>query len=560
MNAIITLKEYLNKGTTFVIPDYQRGYVWGKIRAGEKDSVTNLLDDLMQRFPHNTDVFLQGVTVTETVTRTDREIILIDGQQRTTCLYLLLKWLGYKGPFKIQYAVRQASNDFLCTLEDLNLQEVVENEQEEFQDIFFFKKTLRIIKEKLKKIDPEQFRQFLLEHVKFLYINVPEEQAIKIFTMMNGNKAKMLPEEIIKAEILRLVSQNNNGDSDYAQEWELNMLRSRYAREWDKWLRWWNRDDVRQLYKCSNPMGLLVSSYLRQQKNEVLTFESFKNTCLRQASVKEAKDTFDGLRRLQKRFEDAFNAPETYNRIGAILSLLNSEDQNKFINYYFVEDHRNKDSLKDYYLLAFLGMSHEAIVNKDTKQFTSKYDTTWNAIGDHALYWNYPVIAFKLLLRLNVDQDILQNRKFNFQIWKERSLEHIFPKSKVVHPDESNVGQEDDGERDNEQFLRRDQIKTTIQGETFTATEHSIGNLVLLYKNENSKFNNSNFEQKKEMFFNPKRTELFKSKHLLHTVCVFAEKLKWDGPAIAQNQYNTLEAFKRDYAQLIKAYEDEKQD
>ena len=205
-------------------------------------------------------------------------------------------------------------------------------------------------------------------------------------------------------------------------------------------------------------------------------------------------------------------------------------------------------------------MSHEAIVNKDTKQFTSKYDATWNAIGDHALYWNDPAIAFKLLLRLNVDQDILQNRKFNFQIWKERSLEHIFPKSKVVHPDENNVGQEDDEGRDNAQFLRRDQIKTTIQGETFTATEHSIGNLVLLYKNENSKFNDSNFEQKKEMFFNPKRTELFKSRHLLHTVCVFAEKLNWDGPAIAQNQYNTLEAFKRDYAQLIKAYEDEKQD
>ena len=31
MNTTITLREYLNKKKVFVIPTYQRGYVWGKI-------------------------------------------------------------------------------------------------------------------------------------------------------------------------------------------------------------------------------------------------------------------------------------------------------------------------------------------------------------------------------------------------------------------------------------------------------------------------------------------------------------------------------------------------
>lgn len=35
MNATITLREYLEKKKTFVIPYYQRGYVWGKSRAEE---------------------------------------------------------------------------------------------------------------------------------------------------------------------------------------------------------------------------------------------------------------------------------------------------------------------------------------------------------------------------------------------------------------------------------------------------------------------------------------------------------------------------------------------
>lgn len=65
MNSIITLNDYLNKGKEFFVPDYQRGYVWGKERNGEKNSVENLLDNLLIHYDSNTDVFLQGVTVSE---------------------------------------------------------------------------------------------------------------------------------------------------------------------------------------------------------------------------------------------------------------------------------------------------------------------------------------------------------------------------------------------------------------------------------------------------------------------------------------------------------------
>lgn len=30
MNATITLRDYIKKGKVFSIPNYQRGYVWGK--------------------------------------------------------------------------------------------------------------------------------------------------------------------------------------------------------------------------------------------------------------------------------------------------------------------------------------------------------------------------------------------------------------------------------------------------------------------------------------------------------------------------------------------------
>lgn len=554
MNAIITLQEYLKKGKTFVVPEYQRGYVWGKKRVGEeKDSVTNLMEDLISHFNKNADVFLQGITVAEK----EKEIILIDGQQRTTFLFLLLICLNSKENFKIEYNIRKASQEYLEALMD-NDDDIKENSDEEYQDIFFFKKTLRIVKSELQEVkDIEVFKDFLLGHVQFLYINVPEDQAIKIFTMMNGSKAQMLTEEIIKAEILRLASLNDDSKIDDAKEWEYNMLRSRYAREWDKWLHWWNRKDVQDMYGCSNPMGLLISSYLQQKKGKIFTFENFKEKCLTNATAKEARTTFDGLRRLQKRFEDAFDNPETHNRIGAILNIFESNDRHKFINYYFVQDNRN--SLKEYYMLAFLGMSHDDILKKDPDKVSEKYTETWDALSDNFLYLNNKEIAYRFLLRLNVDEDIKQGRKFNFEIWenRNRSLEHIFPKSKVVHKNGDKVL--DTEEKEVQQPVYEDCIyREDIKYNAFTTTEHGIGNLVLLYKDENSSFNDSDFAVKKKKFFSPRVEKPFKSRHLLHTICVFAEQEKWDGESIAKNQHEILEKLKSDYQKYINP--NEKQD
>ena len=554
MNTTITLREYLEKKKKFVIPDYQRGYVWGKNRDGEKNSVENLLDDLILRYSASTEVFLQGFTVTENA----NEIIIIDGQQRTTCLYLLLKWLGYPNPIEIQYKIRKASNDYL---QSLDISKIDENFEEEFQDIFFFKKTLRIISSKLHDIDKTKFLSFLLSKVKFLYINVEEDNAIRIFTMMNGSKAQMKQEEIIKAEILRIASLNTYDIIDFQQEWERNMLRSRYAREWDKWLHWWNNKDVQSLFRCNNIMGLLISSYLQQRKGNILTFENFKAKCLPHESSYEAKQAFDGLRRLQKRFEDAYDEPSTHNMIGGILRIHSAEDQRKFIYHYFVEDYR--ENLDEYYKLAFLGMTHDEIVGQKKKEFADKYYQTLTAIEDDFIYQDddHKEYAFRLLLRLNIDQDSQQNRMFNFDAWNERSLEHIQPKSRVGHEEEgvwydgNNVRKE----KDEFSMLRAD-IQTIVDSQIISTSEHSIGNLVLLYKNENSQFNSSDFYEKKEMFFNPNKKELFRSRHLLHTVCVFAEKQEWNGEAIAINKIKTIEKFEADYASLKNKFQYEKQD
>ncbi|MBR6227473.1 MAG: DUF262 domain-containing protein [Bacteroidales bacterium] len=139
-NATITLRQFLAKGKTFVIPNYQRGYVWGKSRGSEKDSVEYLLESIENILTNNTELFLQGITVTET----DNEIKLIDGQQRTTFFYLLLTCLNYQKPFNLNYPIRTESDTFLKSLKGksrMDLLEIsMENSNEEYQTFFISKR------------------------------------------------------------------------------------------------------------------------------------------------------------------------------------------------------------------------------------------------------------------------------------------------------------------------------------------------------------------------------------------------------------------------------------
>lgn len=561
MNATITLRDYLAKNKVFYIPNYQRGYVWGKRSIKGKDSVSYMIESLLNGYRNNTDIFIQGVTVSEN----KEQIVLIDGQQRTTFFYLLLKSLGYKDKFLIQYSIREESYNFLRNLELLNI-DYSEQKDEKFQDIFFFKKTLRLIREQLtEKIDKETFLTYLLDRVKFLYIDIPESKAVKVFSMMNGNKAQMQEEELIKAELLRLSSLNDitfeqkSDKEKYAIEWDNNMLRSRYAREWDKWLQWWNRKDVKSLFKTENVMGELISTfYLSTAKKGGLSYANFREQFLSSQTPIDAKDTFYQLRHLQKQFEDAFNNPIIYNKVGAIIRVIN--DKEAFIRWYFNnKQKRSNDELDKYYKYAFLGLTHNEMIEQDAEKFqetsNKKFDKMYDCLNDDYLYISEEnkEAAFKFLLRLNIDEDNKQEkgqgRKFDFSIWdndnRGRSLEHIFPKSKV---DEKN-----DGENTSTDILYVKDIKCTItedgEEKEFIASHHSIGNLVLLYKDDNSAFKDSSFEEKKNLFFKNNvgaNKDIFKSRHLLHTIYKFANA-KWDGEAIARNKYFTLKEFRKYY-------------
>ena len=580
MDSTITLRKYIEKGKTFVIPSYQRGYIWGKRKSNPEDidSVSYILNSIFSKLSNCENIFLQGVTVSEN----KDTITLIDGQQRTTFLFILLKLLGYNGSMKIKYEIRAESQTYLDEIKGDD--DFSEKEYEEFQDIYYFKKTARLIKHRLalENLESSTITEYLLDNIRFLYINIPESQAKKVFTMMNGNRAKMLESEIIKAELLRLVSlpsENNQNKS----EWELNMLRSRYAREWDRWIHWWNREEVKKAFKTETQLGWLLVAAMPEEYNnpQSVTFESFRKE-IGLSSKKSAMEIFYQLRQTQKRFEDTFFFAKRHNMIGAILRI--SSEKTKFIKYYFSGKPIDDESLYRYYLCSFIRMTHDMIVDKDGKfaqSFVEHYNKTLSHLKKPLIYEDKESgdkeSAFHLLLRLNIDEDNRQNkglgRRFDFSIWDDgvRSLEHIYPKSCVHHLDEDTgkllngnndpVYINDDSVNAGNRILKRDEINPIVdefplidagdqERPKLIATEHCIGNLVLLYRDDNSSFNASDFHRKKEIFLvgeeKKGHKELFKSRHLLHTIYHFAES-EWGAKEISKYFRLALQEFCKVY-------------
>jgi hypothetical protein len=407
-----------------------------------------------------------------------------------------------------------------------------------------------------KKEEHKDILDYILEHVKFLFIEIPAEKAKIIFSMMNGNKAIMLQEELIKSELLRCSSIN----TEYIKEAENLAIRSRLAHEWDKWLYWWNNEAVKFYFKRDEQLGWLLPLI---EDTEDVSFEHFKNQCLKSGNVQEAKNIFKKIRLLQKSIEDAYSNPVTYNLMGAILCIRNKSERFVFLKWYFklVRDLNHDQALDElyrYFNWAFINLTHKEIIEYNKEKYNEKRMAFLDALNKDDLYKSEYETGARWLLRCNILEDCSQNnhlgRKFDFSIWEERSLEHIYPKSKVGHINNNTPLDYDDNplsaeDQQNITLWREEIVYHKGLPDEVYATEHSIGNLVLLYKNDNSKFNTADFEQKKSLYFTIKSDSGFRSRHLLHTVSVFANS-SWEGKDIAKHKKQEIEHFLNEYPEL----------
>lgn len=581
-----------------VIPNYQRGYKWAvkdSTEAEDESSVEYLVKTIIESFHSNSELFLQGITVSDTEKDNAgvRNVIIIDGQQRITTLYLLL-WVLDKGLIQsteLRYAARKDTDKCLKTLKSIDCRDLRDGDLGDItkQDIYFIKKAISQISTSLIEIleSPERqdFIKYIKGKIKVIYIPIArKEDAISTFTMMNGNKAIMRIEELIKSELLRLVSKACQDFSfeatsvedvlvrlrDFtAMDWNTAEIRSRYAREWDRWLYWWNRTEVKTFFRTTTetrPLGLLLDFYYRNSDSEASTYSSFKQFQSRHLQSKDgvlkdiAQSVFFSLRKLQKQFEDVYNDYFTYNMLAMALSCGKRNEVIPFFMSHY-NDSKREEVLRRYTEGLMIGLTNreaQLFANRVEINIKDKKDAFINSLLGQFVYGSNDENAFRYLSYRNILESNKLKERFNVSIFLDnRSLEHIHPKSKVYHIDETtgkltkgdgSVVQPVTNEFPNPMpkgIIKRADIQSL--SDKIILSEHSICNLVLLYGRDNSEFGAKDFDEKKEIFFKvTDQKKIFISRTLQHTLSKFA-KAKWDVSEMIEYYKETKHFLENDF-------------
>lgn len=190
----------------FTIEAYQRGYRWGK------DEVEYLLEDINE-IPDGQKYCLQPVVVKNVNDKYE----LIDGQQRMTTLYLIMKYLNAYVDinYSIEYTTRKSENEHVGSKELLETIDTIDlSSPSNNIDELFIKKSYSIIKtwfngEKLKMMS---FANKLQKYVTIIWYEVDDdEDSVSIFTRLNIGKINLTNAELVKALFLSRGKKDSEG-------------------------------------------------------------------------------------------------------------------------------------------------------------------------------------------------------------------------------------------------------------------------------------------------------------------------------------------------------------
>ena len=204
----------------FYVPDYQRGYRWGKTE------VEALLNDVYEyggkpKKAENESYCLQPVVVRNLGDKYE----LIDGQQRLTTLYLIYVYMnkasgGFMSEprFSISYETREESADFLNNPD--------ESKKETNIDFFFIYNAYQTIADWFQSKGKIQstltnINKYLDECVKIIWYEVPDtENSANLFTRLNIGKIPLTSSELVKALFLKNESENSIRQEELSLEWD----------------------------------------------------------------------------------------------------------------------------------------------------------------------------------------------------------------------------------------------------------------------------------------------------------------------------------------------------
>ncbi len=176
---------------TYMIPVYQRNYAW------EEDEITALIKDVFDSYKNAKETYYIGTLVT--YKRGENVYEVIDGQQRLTTIYIILKVLGIKDDEirnKLTYGARKTSASTIKKLDNYpQLGDEVDGGIRNGYD--YAKKAFDSI---VSEQEQEDFKQYFLSKVHIIHYRVPKDVDLNhYFEVMNSRGEQLEKHEIVKS-------------------------------------------------------------------------------------------------------------------------------------------------------------------------------------------------------------------------------------------------------------------------------------------------------------------------------------------------------------------------
>lgn len=434
---LVTIKEL--KGKIFYINKYQRGYRWGK------REIHALLKDILA-FDITRDGFycLQPLVM---ISKGEHDFELIDGQQRTTTIYLILKYLLKDNFYNIRYETRNSnedgSNDFLTGLHTLDFSKVVasksedienhiwyvwknsffkENNIEDTVDNFYFFKAYCLIQLWFLKNEAEDTIQHnLLEHTKVIWYTEELDARDVASTFINFNDGKI---QLDQAELVKgLFVLDMNKITDVTRKsYELNQ----FAEEWNvieqhlKRPEFWNFIQKNRTNKeLANKITILLEIEKGKGNREEDLYYTFRQ--YEKAFAGEEKPEWRSLATLYNLLDEWYHDRETYHLMGAVVQLTSKTIHTVLKDY--------KSTNKKYELKSYLKkiLKEEFFEDKNQK-FKNKYDINEIKYGKSGV--------FPILFLYNIAVAQINDKKYLFPFdlfntTRAWNIEHIYAKNSM---------------------------------------------------------------------------------------------------------------------------------
>lgn len=232
-SELVTLQQIKQSRLRFIVPIYQRLYVWGQ------DQIRILLEDLMDAYVKDEELFYLGGTLV--MERRDGSLELIDGQQRFTTLWLISLALKEEGDISAFLSVRHNKNEISRLVfairegvqklfdrlresgikaasesEDKNAVDEADNIKNALQTIHSF---FLEVKSENKDINLVGFADYIFYKVKLVLTRVPAHTDLnKLFEVINNRGVQLQQHEMLKAKMLALLPENERWN--YGRLWD----------------------------------------------------------------------------------------------------------------------------------------------------------------------------------------------------------------------------------------------------------------------------------------------------------------------------------------------------